>query len=111
MKNLAKYLDISAALIEANKKHGVKKTLEIEVLNYISKHYILNKRIYVNDVLLLEDLASQATLHTAVTHLARKKLIILKTDPKDSRRKFVLLARAGILRLRACNSALSDLLQ
>lgn len=73
---------------QVHKKYHVTHR-ECIVLSFITKSYLLGAKIQVSDILKLEDIASQATLHGVVKLLIKKKLVITKQDPIDGRVKYL----------------------
>lgn len=62
----------------------------------------------VQDVIGMGEIASQATLHKALTELVQSNYIALKPDPTDGRVKFVTLSRKGSLLVDKLSKLLSQ---
>ena len=61
----------------------------------------------VLDLILLKDIASQATLHSVMKSLIENKLIKTETSKEDGRRKFVLPTKHGLAWLNDCSEIFS----
>lgn len=101
------YLAVYRDLKEINKRYKLDKLIEISLLNYLYDEYLAKKSVRVLDVLLLEGLASQATLHASLKTLRKKGLIELKNDPKDGRSKFIFPTKLSIKRFQECEAVIS----
>ncbi|WP_353431458.1 helix-turn-helix domain-containing protein [Polynucleobacter sp. MWH-UH23A] len=101
-KNSSVYLAIYNDIRLANKRFGLSKQLEISMLNAVYEAYLDQIQLRVLDLLLLEGLASQATLHATLKSLQAKKLVEMKFDPTDGRIKLVLPTKLALKRLKEC---------
>lgn len=97
MKNVGSsiYLDVYSCIWSVNKRYGLNRQIEIALLNAVCEAHIDHVNLMVIDVLLLEDLASQATIHSTLQTLKKLKLVETKIDSKDGRSKFVLPSKLG----------------
>jgi DNA-binding MarR family transcriptional regulator len=100
------YLDVYSCIRAINKRYGLKRQIDIALLNAIYAAYLDGANLRVIDILLLEDLASQATIHSALQGLKKLKLVDTKIDSNDGRSKFVLPSKLALKRLKECDSAI-----
>jgi DNA-binding MarR family transcriptional regulator len=97
MATPSKYLRFLELLSHVNKKYDL-STREIGLLNYIYLCDSGNQVIQVKDLLGLEQLGTQATLHSALTSLIKKKFVRATTSKSDRRGKYLELT--GISKTR-----------
>ena len=67
-----------------------------------------DKVIYVKDLITLNHIASQATLHKALSNLIDKKLLSYKADKKDGRLKEVHLTKLAEKRYEELGKAIEN---
>lgn len=65
-------------------------SLEIQLLEYIMQHHVQNKAIWVGDLISLNHLGSQATLHGRLKKLISLGYIKLFVNKADARKKSVI---------------------
>lgn len=100
------YLEVQRCIKAINKHYKIEKHLEICLLNTVHEAYLQDRDIRVLDLLLLENIASQATLHAGIKSLTNKGLVSLVTDPNDGRSKHVLPTKLALKRLNECEIAI-----
>ncbi len=64
--------------------------IEIQLLNYVLSASLQNQSLQVGDLISLDQLGSQATLHGRLKNLTHLGYINLVPDKKDARKKSVL---------------------
>lgn len=101
----SEYLALAAILTAINKRYGLISQNEIMIMDLVAKENLSNRLPCVFDVMLLDHIASQATIHSVLKTLIKKKLLSTKIDCKDNRRKFVSLTPLGLKRLQECDLA------
>lgn len=84
-----KFLQFSASIRRINKRYKLIDQKEVMTLEAILAAYKENVSFSVLDVILLNDIASQATLHSVLKSLIAKKLIKSESCTLDKRRKYV----------------------
>jgi DNA-binding MarR family transcriptional regulator len=84
-----KFLRFSASIRRINKRYKLNDLKEVMTLEAILGAYEENVSFSVLDVILLVDIASQATLHSVLKGLIAKKLIKSESCTLDKRRKYV----------------------
>lgn len=100
------YLDVQRSIKVINKRYGVEKHLELCLLNTICRSYLDDEPVRVLDLLLLEGIASQATLHSGIKSLAKKGLLSMGKDPDDGRIRLVTPTKLALKRLNECETAI-----
>ena len=100
------YLDVQRNIKAINKRYKVEKNMEICLLNAVYEAYLGDNDIRVLDLLLLENIASQATLHAGIKSLVKKGLISMHSDPNDGRIKLVRPTKLALKRLHECELAI-----
>ena len=105
LKHPSVYLALSRDFDLINKRFNLERPLEISMLNAIYEAYLTQVPLRVLDLLLLEGLASQATLHATLKTLQVKKLVETKVDPADGRSKLVFPSKSALRRLKECEAA------
>ena len=73
-------------------------SIENQLLDLIMIAHSTNREILVGDLLVLNKIASQATLHGRLKKLAKAGFIKLITDSVDGRKKKIIPARLAIQR-------------
>ena len=107
-QNGSTYLEVQRNIKAINKRYKIEKHLEICLLNAVYEAYLGDIDIRVLDLLLLENIASQATLHAGIKSLAKKGLVSLHADPSDGRSKHVLPTKLALKRLSECEIAIEN---
>jgi DNA-binding MarR family transcriptional regulator len=108
IKNSSVYLAVHSDIRLINKRYSLEKQPEISMLNAVYEAYLNGINLRVLDLLLLEGLASQATLHAYLKQLQAKKLIEMRPDPADGRSKYVFPTKLALRRLKECDSAIRN---
>ncbi len=106
LKHPSIYLALSRDFDLINKRFNLERPLEISMLDAIYGAHLNRNPLRVLDLLLLEGLASQATLHATLKILRVKKLVETKVDPADGRSKLVFPSKLALKRLKECESAI-----
>ncbi len=78
------------------------------MLEAVFNAYLDNVEFAVLDLILLNEIASQATLHSVMKGLIIKKLIKTETCKHDGRRKNVLPTKLGLAWLKDSTELLND---
>lgn len=99
------YLKYLSALAENNKKYQLTNNEQL-LLDVVATALDQQRVIYVKDLISLKHIASQATLHKALSSLIDKDLIKLITDKQDGRLKTVHLTRLANKRYGELSRAL-----
>ncbi len=99
-KSLSNYLQFSKEVHNVNKRYKVSDCKEQLVLEAVFNAYVDNVEFAVLDLILLNEIASQATLHSVMKGLILKKMIKTETCKRDARRKFVLPTKHGLAWLK-----------
>lgn len=102
MDSYFKYL---AVLDKSNKKFNLSND-ECLLLDVVATETHAGKVMYVKDLITLNHIASQATLHKALTSLIDKKLLAYKADKKDGRLKEVHLTKLAEKRYEEFSKAI-----
>jgi hypothetical protein len=105
-KSKSIYLDMQHSIKVINRRYKVEKHLELCLLNSICNSYLNDESVRVLDLLLLEGIASQATLHSGIKSLAKKGLLSMSKDPDDGRIRLVLPTKLALKRLNECEAAI-----
>lgn len=92
-------------IMAINRRYGLSSQNEVMILDLVTKENLANRKPCVFDVMLLEQIASQATIHAVLKTLIKKKLLTTKVDDRDNRRKFVCVTSVGMKRLQECDLA------
>jgi hypothetical protein len=100
------YLDVQRSIKAINKRYRVEKHLELCLLNIICESYLNDEPVRVLDILLLEGIASQATLHSGIKSLVKKGLLAMSKAPEDGRIRLVLPTKLALKRLDECETAI-----
>ena len=107
MLNISAYLSICDSIKEINLRYKVADK-EVMVLDIVVKKYIEQEQFRVLDLILLSQIASQATLHNVMTQLISKKLLETEPSKNDGRVKFVKPTALALSRLAECDLAVSS---
>ncbi len=84
MTALNKYLQNLSILEKSNRQLDL-SSIDVLLLNKIAKANDEGRIVFVKDLLLLKEIASQATIHGRLKHLVKTKLITLKPRKDDGR--------------------------
>lgn len=102
-----KYFKYLAVLDKSNKKFNLSNEERL-LLDMVAKETHSNKIIYVKDLITLKHIASQATLHKALSSLIDKKLLTFKFDKDDGRLKEVHLTKLAHKRYEELSKAIEN---
>ena len=105
---LNNYLEYSKSVHRLNKRYKVPDYKEQLVLEAVFTAYVDKVEFSVLDLILLNEIASQATLHSVMKGLIVKKMIKTETSKRDARRKFVLPTKHGLVWLKDSAELLSS---
>jgi len=111
MYNEVRYMDSYfryLALLDRNNKKFKLSNDERLLLDVVAAATYNNKIMYVKDLLLLNHIASQATLHKTLKNLVNKKLFTFKVDKTDGRLKEVHLTKLANKRYEELNKAIEN---
>ena len=100
------YLDFSKSAQRINQRYKINDYKERLVLEAVVSAYVDGIEFGVLDLVLLDEIASQATLHNVMKGLIAKKLIKTQVSNADARRKHVLPTKLGLLWLKECSKLL-----
>ena len=106
--SLSKYLQFSKSTHRVNKRYKIVDPKELYVLQEVLSAYIDGVELAVLDLILIKEIASQATLHSVMKGLILKKLIKTETSKRDGRRKNVLPTKLGLSWLKDSAQLLDD---
>lgn len=87
-----KYFKYLVALDKSNQKFKLSNDERL-LLDVVATATHAGKVMYVKDLITLNQIASQATLHKALSNLIDKKLLAYKADKDDGRLKEVHLTK------------------
>jgi DNA-binding MarR family transcriptional regulator len=102
-----KYFRYLAVLEKSNKKHKLSNDERL-ILDIVATSIHNGKVVYVKDIITLNHIASQATLHKALTLLVEKKLLTYKADKADGRLKEVHLTKLADKRYEELSKVIED---
>ena len=102
-----KYFKYLAVLDKSNIKFGLSNNERL-LLDVVATAIHADKVIYVKDLITLNHIASQATLHKALSNLIDKKLLSYKADKKDGRLKEVHLTKLAEKRYEELGKAIEN---
>ena len=100
-----RYFKYLAVLDKSNKKHNLSNDERL-ILDVVATEIHAGKVMYVKDLITLNQIASQATLHKALSSLVDKKLLELKLTKQDGRLKEVHLTKLANKRYEELNKAI-----
>jgi len=103
----ANYLHFSKAVHRINKRYKINDSKELLVLESVLDAHIDGVEFAVLDLILLKEIASQATLHSVMMGLILKKIIKTEVCKRDARRKYVLPTKHGLTWLKDCSELLA----
>lgn len=99
-KVFTNYLRFSRAAQEVDRFYKIYDHKERLILEIVLEAYLNNAVLGVLDLVLIEGIASQATLHSVMKALVTKKLIKTEVSKQDGRRKHVLPTKLGLAWLK-----------
>jgi DNA-binding MarR family transcriptional regulator len=102
-----KYFRYLAVLDKSNKKFNLSNDERL-ILDVVATAIHNGKVIYVKDIITLNNIASQATLHKALTNLIDKNLLAYKADKADGRLKEVHLTKLAEKRYEELSEAIEN---
>jgi len=101
------YFKFLNELTESNKRHNLSNDERL-LLDVDATSIHKNKVVYVKDLITLNQIASQATLHKALKSLVDKRLLELKITKEDGRLKEVHLTKLANKRYEELNKAIEN---
>ena len=101
------YLHYSSSIRRINSRYKLNEPKQIMVLEAVLSAYKEEKTLSISDLLLLKEVASQATLHAVTKVLIDLKLIKATVSQSDGRRKYVTPTKLAISWMSDCSTALS----
>jgi DNA-binding MarR family transcriptional regulator len=101
-----KYLYFSNSIRRINKRYKLTEYKQVMVLEAVLSAHAEKVPLSVLDLILLKEIASQATLHSITKLLIDIKLIKTDVSRTDARRKYVTPTKLGISWLNDCSEAL-----
>lgn len=102
---LSPYLLAAKAITRINAKYGV-DAKEMYMLDVVLTAHYEKRSLRVLDLILMDEIASQATLHAIVKRLEKNGLVGLESDKADLRVKLVKPTVLAIKKLAECDLAL-----
>ena len=105
---LTRYLEFSKSARKLNKRYKVSDAKEQLVLEAVMGAYIDGVEFVVLDLIFLNDIASQATLHSVMKALIFKKMIKAEICKRDGRRKYILPTKLGLSWLKESSELLTS---
>jgi DNA-binding MarR family transcriptional regulator len=90
------YLQFSKLAHKVNKRYKIADSKELLALEAVLRAYVERVEFAVLDLILLNEIASQATLHSIMKGLIIKKMIKTETCQHDGRRKLLLPTKHGL---------------
>lgn len=102
-----KYLHFSNSIRQINRRYKLHDPKAVMLLEVILFSYADKVVLTVLDLILLKEIASQATLHAVMKTLIENKLIKTEISKEDGRRKFVLPTKHGLAWLNDCAETFS----
>ena len=101
------YFIFLEALSKSNQQLNLNHTEQL-LLDEVAKATDTGAVVRVKDLISLHQIASQATLHKALSNLVTKKLILLKISKHDGRQKDVQLSKLAQQRYAQLSKAIVD---
>lgn len=101
-----KYLNFSNSIRRINKRYKLTEYKQVLVLEVVLAAHAEGVTLSVLDLILLKDIASQATLHSITKILIDSKLIKAEVCKDDARRKYVSPTKLGLSWLNDCTELL-----
>jgi DNA-binding MarR family transcriptional regulator len=102
-----KYLHFSNSLRRINKRYKLTEYKQVVVLEAVLSAHAESVALSVLDLILMKEIASQATLHSITKLLIDSKLIKAEVSKTDARRKYVSPTKLGLSWLNDCTELLS----
>jgi DNA-binding MarR family transcriptional regulator len=84
-----RFLNLLDALDRINPGRSL-DSIEIQLLEFIIQQQAQNKAVLVGDIISLNYIGSQATLHSRLKNLVLRGYVKLHTDKEDARKKSVI---------------------
>lgn len=103
-----KYLHFSNSIRKINKRYKLTEYKQVMVLEVVLSAHMEGVTLSVLDLMLMKEIASQATLHSITKLLIDSKLIKTDVCKKDARRKYVSPTKLGISWLNDCSELLNS---
>jgi DNA-binding MarR family transcriptional regulator len=104
----AKYLYFSSSIRKINKRYKLTEHKQVMVLEEVLTAHAESVTLSVLDLILLKEIASQATLHSITRRLIDLKLIKTEVCKVDGRRKYILPTKLGMSWLNDCSELLAS---
>lgn len=101
------YLHFSKSIHRINKRYKITDGKELLLLEAVLDAFNDDVEFAVLDLILLNEIASQATLHSVMMGLILKKMIKTEVCKRDARRKYVLPTKHGLAWLKDCSELLT----
>ncbi len=105
-----KYFRYLAVLDKSNRKHNLSNDERL-LLDVVATSLHYGKVVYVKDLITLNHIASQATLHKALSSLVDKRLLELKITKEDGRLKEVHLTKLANKRYEELSKVIEDVVK
>lgn len=105
-----KYFKYLVALDKSNKKFKLSNDERL-LLDVVATATHAGKVLYVKDLITLNQIASQATLHKALSNLIDKKLLEFKIKKEDGRLKEVHLTKIANKRYEELSKAIESVVK
>ncbi len=109
IQHTSDYLTLTNLIASINRRYGLLTQNEVVILDMVCKENLANRLPFVFEIMLFENVASQATIHAVIKLLIKKNFLTTETDPKDNRRKFVSVTNLALKRLQECNHAIKKI--
>jgi len=103
------YLHFSKAVHKINRRYKINDPKELLVIEAVLDAHIEGVKFAVLDLILLKEIASQATLHSVMMGLILKKIIKTEVCQRDARRKYVLPTKHCLDWLKDCSELLATI--
>lgn len=98
-----KFLNFSNSIRHINRRYKLHDPKAVMVLEAVLAAHADEIMFTVLDLILLKEIASQATLHSVMKTLVENKLIKTEVSKEDGRRKYVSPAKLGFAWLKDCS--------
>ncbi|MBU3605187.1 winged helix-turn-helix transcriptional regulator [Polynucleobacter sp. MWH-Creno-3A4] len=102
-----KYLHFSTAIRKINKRYKLTEYKQVMVLEAVMSAHAEGATLSMLDLILMKEIASQATLHSITKILIDLKLIKTEVSSIDARRKYVSPTKLGFSWLNDCSDILA----
>lgn len=109
IQKYSNYLNLINTFRSINRSYGLVAQNEILILDIVCKENLENRFPCILEIMLEDNIASQATIHSVIKKLIKKDFITTEIDPKDNRRKFLLATNLSLKRLQECNLAIKKI--